>query len=55
MMEEVMKMESEEKWVHRPDSAFNQSTKQVMTVIGVIFFLVLIIAIFFLKKYLAGQ
>lgn len=47
-------MESEEKWVHRPESAFSKSTKQVMIVIGVIIFIGLFVAIFFLKNHMSG-
>jgi len=50
-----MSTEAEEKWVHRPDSAFSKSTKQTMTVLAVIFFLIVIVGIFFLKHWLANQ
>ena len=45
---------SEEKWVHRPDSAFSKSTKSVMTVLGVIFFIAIIVGIFLIKKHFSG-
>lgn len=48
-------LESEKNWVHRPESAFNEPTRRMLTLLGAIFFIVVIAGIFFLKKWLEGQ
>ncbi len=49
-----MHIQSEGKWVHRPESAFSDKTKSMMTVLGVIFVIGVIIAVFYMKKLFTG-